>query len=1268
MSSKLSSTLACITCVFVLCLAPTLRAETFLNPYRIPTPTDPSTIAAGDLNGDGIADLVWIDSHNSPGTIKVFLSQPGGGYVAGPDVLSGSTTVVPLACIMDDMNGDTHLDLVCSGGASTQSFVWVFLGHGDGTFDPPVTTMVSNGQNNVTPEVIALGDADGDGIQDILFEDDENDVTRVMLGDGKGGFKSQNPLGFSFVNGVLPVVADINGDGIPDLLDPIGPEVALGKGDGTFGAPVNYAQPFDYLATCTFHDMDGDGHLDAVCGYAETFDLDIRGGTDLIILHGNADGSFNPVPIAHQVYGDQANEYDGFGTFETPIIVTDLNSDGIPDIVAAAGDGLTVMMGGPGLSFETPRHFAEAVVGYGAVELIARYETLTLDMNGDGILDVVSVGPNGIYISYGHADGTFGSAAAYETNEVIGYATVADFNGDGIPDIVSTGDANIKVSLGLGDGTFAAPVAAPNDSGALDFGTSPTATGAHIAHGDFNGDGKLDVLAIASPSTYAYNTYFLAGNGDGTFQSPVLVPDSSNILPMYSQLSDAAVYDMNHDGRSDLISMFEPSPPGPYVIGAALSNGDGSFQQVTTSVPQELATNGYPYPNTSPALADFFGYGQLDAAYGSLGHAYVLKGHGDGTFDQTGTTLAFPAIAGTPSQGAVAVAAGDFDGDGKQDFVILVQYGIGQFPYPSPLATAAWVFYGNGDGTFAAPVLAGKFNRNYTRIAAADLNRDGLADLVLSTSGTLAGGHAVGVVNAAPGRAYASEINYTAGTGLSSLAIADVNGDGFPDLLFANGDYNLRAGSVTILLNTGNTTAGTLVASPEPSNTGQAFRLTATLNPPVPGALLAGGVTFSINGSPIGAATLNDNTATIVAPTTLAAGVYKLEATWPGDETYLPVDLTANHVITAPAAAASLTLTSSLNPAPALTPVTFTVHLAANDQSAPAGNKIQLSGSSVTPVQLTTDATGSATFTTDTLAAGSYLVTANFAGTAAISPQSASLIEKITVSDIVATTTTFTVSPNPANSGQAVTLSASVAAGATAVSSGTVGFYDGTALLGTGAISTSGVATFVTSSLAVGTHPLTAVFAATGSSASSTSPVVQEVILSGATTSSFTIALSPSALSIPIGKNGSAQILLTSVGSFAGPLSLSYSGLPAGVSASIEPATVNLAAGASASSTLVVNTSALTSNVSIPAAGSKGWHTILAVFLLPALPLFGRRRARRNILGILLVAALLQSLTGCTNLWYLVDNNPSGTYQITITATDVNHNTQTAKLSVATTP
>src|SRR6266567_7309052 len=215
-----------------------------------------------------------------------------------------------------------------------------------------------------------------------------------------------------------------------------------------------------------------------------------------------------------------------------------------------------------------------------------------------------------------------------------------------------------------------------------------------------------------------------------------------------------------------------------------------------------------------PALADFDSDGKLDAAYAAFTNAYMVKGHGDGTFDTAATVLAIPPVPGVTSLGTISVATGDLDGDGKQDFVVLTE----DSDYPEPIASAAFAFFGDGKGGFSAPVTIGTFNRTYQTIAVADLNRDGRADVVVKTSGSLGGGYAVGVIASLPARTFGPEENYTAGTGDSTLAIADLNGDGWPDMVIGNGDYNVRASSVTLLMNLGenDVVSGSLVAVPEP--------------------------------------------------------------------------------------------------------------------------------------------------------------------------------------------------------------------------------------------------------------------------------------------------------------------------------------------------------------------------------------------------------------------------------------------------------------------
>ena len=1042
-------------------LPATVCAQVFQNPYRIPTPTDPYQIASGDLNGDGTTDFIWPEGEFGSATLHVLLSQPTGEWIPGAS-FPGPTNSGITSCVLVDVNLDKNLDLVCSGSYQFTAYAHVFFGNGDGTFQPPITTQIHlNSSGGYADALLASeGDLNGDGLPDFFYEDRTTFGGYILLSDGKGGFKAPLPLNSSSMNDVIPVAADVNGDGIPDLLFPQGPEVALGNGDGTFGTIVNYEQPSYYLATCIFHDMDGDGHLDAVCGYAETITGDITGATDLIILHGNPDGSFNTTPISQTRFGDFNNEYDGFGTFQAPLYVADVNGDGILDVLGYSGDGLAVLFGGPKLTYSKLLHYAVGVIEpltYGAYSL---GQGQVLDVNGDGHPDVVAIGPNGIYISYGKPDGTFGAPFAPEVAEVIGYFTVADFNGDGIPDIAATGDTAIKLSLGKGDGTYFAPVALNNQNGAINFSVS---VDTFIVRGDFNGDGKVDLMAIGSPGGNNYGYSLFLGNGDGTFQNPLSVTPPSFPFGTRISLSDNAVYDVNKDGRSDIIYGSDTTvAPTQSQITVTLSKGDGTFTNVVSIVPSDLSQNVF-YTMILPALADFSGDGKLDAAYGSLNHVYVLKGHGDGSFDTTGTSLSIPSMTGLSNNGALANVAADFDGDGNQDIAVLEEYVVPVYPYIN-YSTAVWVYFGNGDGTFSSPVLAGQFDRDYTNVAASDLAGNGRSDLILSNGGSL-GGYAVGILSSLPGRTFGPEVNYFAGTGLSSLEIADVNRDGRPDLIFGNNNSNLRASSVTELINLGPAPqlTGTLFALPEPSVVAQAFKLTATLSPPSP-ATLSGNVAFQVDGVPAGSALLSANTALLPLAGNLSIGQHMISASWPGDTTYQSVTLLGTHnVIAAPTNA---TITSSQDPALVGTNITFTATVTSS-YGTPAGS-VALSdgGTALGIINLTN---GSGTYSTSGLTVGTHNIGASYAANGNFAAGSASLSQVIQGQP---STTTLTGAPNPASVDGAVNLTATVTA-ATGTPTGTVRFYDGGALLGTATMS-GGAAAISTAFTSAGTHNLTA--------------------------------------------------------------------------------------------------------------------------------------------------------------------------------------------------
>jgi len=175
-------------------------------------------------------------------------------------------------------------------------------------------------------------------------------------------------------------------------------------------------------------------------------------------------------------------------------------------------------------------------------------ELVAADFNGDGKLDlaVANYNDNTISVLLGNGDGTFQTQATFAVSIGPTFLAVGDFNGDGKLDLVTgninnngNDDANISVLLGNGDGTFQSHV---------DYTVGSYMLG--MAVGDFNRDGKLDVVCVGSSPP---QISMLRGNGDGTFQ-----PVANTAIPITDQPSWLITADVDGDDKLDLVATGGP--------------------------------------------------------------------------------------------------------------------------------------------------------------------------------------------------------------------------------------------------------------------------------------------------------------------------------------------------------------------------------------------------------------------------------------------------------------------------------------------------------------------------------------------------------------------------------------------------------------------------------------------------------------------------------------------------------------------------------------
>jgi RHS repeat-associated protein len=666
-----------------------------------------------------------------------------------------------------------------------------------------------NGQNLVSHTT------DGRGFETIYAYDERGNLVRRLDSLSFDDARAARPgrmfdASSSFANRPSDMASgDVNGDGDLDLVVAhamAGVSILFGRGDGTFEAPVEYPLAMDFrysTEALVLGDADGDGDLDVLVLNEDSYGAE----TAVVLFTNDGDGVFAAQSFekGSPIEFFDAGDVDGDGDFDLVVGHTQLST-------------MSILLRGP-----------EGITAQAPVEVGDHPQAAHLaDVNHDQHLDLIvgnfafQPNPNTFSVLLGNGIGTFGPRSVLELPVSPVSITSADLNGDGNLDLIAAGsqvgnDPHVmRIWFGSGNGQFHSPLDLDSPDGArltkvvaidLDFdrdldlvaasaGTSAavayynnglgefgpprmTPRGyenyrATIAVGDFNRDAALDLASGSATSQVILNL----GDGVGSFRSYAAVEVGDYLTPTF-YADGLAAADLDRDGDPDLVSIIKST------IAVSLNNGNGTFAPREDHDIYELNLR------ENLHVADMNGDGRLDVI--SVGYQLnVLLGDGFGGF---GDPLASEGVYSTSFN---ASDVGDVDGDGDLDVVFAIQ---------STFNPGTYLFRNNGNGTFAAAETIANAEMGVAGARLADMNRDGILDLVTSVADFANNMYSVAVQTGNGQGGFGPPARFPlSGPSLSQLAIGDLNGDNYPDVLASQ--EGLSGNQAVVFLNDGQSGLG----------------------------------------------------------------------------------------------------------------------------------------------------------------------------------------------------------------------------------------------------------------------------------------------------------------------------------------------------------------------------------------------------------------------------------------------------------------------------
>ena len=989
---------------------------------------DVFSIALGDFNNDGLLDIAVSDQ--SQQNVTILLGNGDGTFTGGTTISTSSATH---GIVVGDFNSDGNDDIAyaasTSVAGSSLSDLYVALGKGDGTFNAP--TKVATGIG----EFLTSGDTNADNIQDIV----STTITKpgnnknigqslwVLIGKGDGTF--QTPAVYTSDIPSDPHLADVNGDGIPDIIagGSYGALVYQGNGDGTFQAyqePVIGGFSLTYAVNAGDYNNDGNADLigtDANSPQAAVSLSQVTQTSDASALTGVA-----VLPLGsgvHQVDASYSGDSIYIGSVSSLVPLT---AAPVPTTLTLSSNPASATLSGQPV-------------------------TLT------ATLSPYTVGPpttttNGETVTFYNAGNAIGTGTL--NNGVATFTTTSLPVGSESLQALFPGDSNYKQSS---SNTLTVTIAniiltsSLNPSQYLQAVTF-TATVGNGKSGNVNfmdGTTLLGTVAIAGPSVTLTTSSLSVGSHDITATynsstSPILTQVVNKAVPTVTvTTSGPSTY-----GQPVTITATVPSGPtgtititsGSTTLGSGTISG-GVVTVTTSTLPvgsdpitatyngdaNYATATGTATQTVSKATATVTVTTSGPSNYGSpvTITATVTSGAtGTVTFTSGGATLG----SGTISGGTVAITTSSL-------------------PTGTDTITASY----GGDNTYnpatgTTTQTVSKIATTVTLISSVNPSSTGQA---VTFTATLAA-NATGTVTFTNG-------STVLGTGTISNKVATVTTSSLPagsDTITAtyNGDSNYNTATASLVQTVNKGTPTVTVTTSGPSTFGSPVTITATITSGATGT-----ITFTSGSTTLGTGTIASGAASITT-SALPVGTDTITASYPGDSNYNPATGTTTQVVSQ--GTSTLTLTSSVNPSIVNQPVTFTATLPSGATGTVTFNN------GATTLGTSTVSNGVATVTTSTLPIGSNTITASYGGDTNHSAASASLVQTVNKATPTVTVTTS----GPSTYGEPVTITVSVPPGTT----GTVTVTSGGTTIGTGTVSSGGTYTVTTSTLPVGSDPITA--------------------------------------------------------------------------------------------------------------------------------------------------------------------------------------------------